>query len=298
MHILVRSKRSGVFIGVLLVACLLIGSCGSKPKPIIVGAKNSPDQMILGEIIAQYIEARLNRPVERRLGAGNTLVTFQSMQSNQISLYPEYTGTIITEILREQPAQEPSLVFERARGEMRRVAQVEVLDPLGFSASPVGVIATSDSRAGKVSNLSDAAEVKDGWKIAVSYDFQQRLDGVPAITEYHFPMTAPLRAVEGADLYRTIEQGQVSLIFGNTTDGQLTTGKWKELPDDKKLFSPQQACILVRQAALDADPMLKGVLSGLSGKFPLEKIRQLNAEVVVNHRQIADVAKGFLATLK
>ncbi|MEQ1884551.1 MAG: glycine betaine ABC transporter substrate-binding protein [Bryobacteraceae bacterium] len=280
------------------MACLLIGACGNKQKPIVVGSKNSTDQMILGEIIAQHIESRTGRTVQRRLGVGNTMVTYQTMQSDQINVYPEFTGTMITEILREQPASDPSLVFERARGEMRRVGQIEVLDPLGVTGEPVGIVAAADPRAAKIANLSDAAGVNPGWKIAVTFDFQQRLDGVPAITQYHLPMTDPVRAVEPADIYRMIEQGQVSMIFGTITDGQLASNKWKALADDKKLFSPQQVCIMARKTTLDADPNLQPVLAELSGKISNEAMRRMNAEVLLNQRPIADVAKEFLARKK
>jgi osmoprotectant transport system substrate-binding protein len=281
-----------------LLSCLLIGACGNSQKPIVVGAKNSTDQMILGEIIAQHLENRLGRKVTRSFNAGNTMITYQALQNGQIGIYPEYTGTIITEILKEQPATDPTLVLERARGELRRIGQTEVLDPLGFTGEPTAIIQAADPRATRVATLSDAAEVKDGWKIGISYEFQQRQDGVPAVSQYHLPMTAPVRAMEASDLFRTIEQGQVSMIFGSVTDGQLVTGKWKALRDDKKLFTPQQACILVRQAVLDAEPRLRNVLAELSGKVSEEKMRRMNAEVAVNNRKVADVAKEFLVGLK
>jgi osmoprotectant transport system substrate-binding protein len=282
----------------LFSACLLIGSCGVSQKPIVVGSKSSLDQTILGEIIAQHLESRLGRKIERRLSIGNTMITYQALQNGQIGVYPEYTGTIITEILKEQPAADPALVLERARGEMRRIGQTVVLDPLGFSAEPVAIIPVSDPRAAKVATLSDAAEVKNGWKIGVSYEFQQRQDGVPAITQYHLPMDAPLRAMEASDLYRMLAEGQVTMIFGALSDSELATGKWKTLADDRKLFTPQQASILVRQTVLDGEPRLRGALAELSGKFSAETMRRLNAAVAVDHHLVADVAKDFLAGRK
>lgn len=293
-----RGLLSRLFLTGVLITCLLIGGCGKSSRPIIVGSKASTDQIILGEIIAQHLENRLGRKIDRKLNLGNTLITYQALQNSQIGLYPEYTGTIITEILKEQPATDPALVLERSRGELRRTSQAEVLDPLGFSEEPVGIIQASDPRAAKVSTLSDAANVKDPWKIGISFEFQQRQDGVPAITQYHLPMAVPVRAMEAADLFRSIEQGQVSMIFGSITDGQLVNGKWKALKDDKKLFTPQQACILVKQSVLDGEPRLRRALQELSGKISDEKMRQMNADVTVKNRKVADVAREFLAGLK
>ena len=298
MKMCTRSGVSTALLSCLLAACLPIGSCGVSRKPIVVGSKSSLDEMILGEIIAQHLESRLGRKVGRRLNVGNTMITYQALQNGQIGIYPEYTGTIITEILKEQPAADPALVLERARGELRRIGQTEVLDPLGFSAEPAAIIAASDPRAAHVATLSGAAGVKAGWKIGVSYEFQQRQDGVPAIAQYHLPMDAPLRAMEASDLYRMLAQGQVTMIFGSLSDGELATGKWKALADDRNLFTSQQALILVRQAVLDGEPKLRGALAELSGKFSAETMRRLNAAVAVDHRLIADVAADFLAGRK
>jgi osmoprotectant transport system substrate-binding protein len=298
MKMCTRAGVSAALLSCLLAACLLMGSCRASQKPIVVGSKTSLDQMILGEIIAQHLESRLGRKITRSLNVGNTMITYQYLQSGQIGIYPEYTGTIITEILKEQPAADPALLLERARGELRRIGQTEVLDPLGYSAEPVAIINGSDRRAAKVATLSDAASVKEGWKIGVSYEFQQRQDGVPAITQYHLPMDAPLRAMDASDLYRTLGQSQVTMIFGSLSDGEMASGKWKALVDDRKLFTPQQACILVRQTVLDGEPRLRGALAEMSGRFSAETMRRLNASVTVDHRPVADVARDFLAGRK
>ncbi len=276
----------------------LSASCGKSAPQIIVGSKTSTEQMILGEIVAQRIEQRLQRKVERRQNVGNTLIAYQSLQSGEISLYPESSGAIVTDILREPPATDAGLVFERARGEMRRIAQSELFDPLGVNDQYVGVIRATDPRAPKVANLSQAAEVADPWKLGVTFDFQQRADGPPALNQYHLPMGAPVRGVETAQIFRSIEAGQVTMILTNGTDGPLATPDWKALPDDRKLFTPQEVCLLVRQTVLDAEPRLRSVLAELSGKISTAKMRQLNAQVDVSHRQVEDVARDFLAGLK
>jgi osmoprotectant transport system substrate-binding protein len=298
MNTCIRSRVSVALLSCLLAACLVIGSCGGSRQPIVVGSKASADQMILGEIIAQHLERRLGRKIDRRLNIGNTIITYQALQNGQIDIYPEYTGTIVTEILKEQAAADPALVLERARGELRRIGQTEMLDPLGFSAEPVAIIAAADPRAANVSTLSEAAAVANGWKIGVSYEFQQRQDGVPALTQYHLPMTDPVRAMEASDLFRNLGEGQVSMIFGFLSDGELATGKWKALTDDRKLFTPQQACILVRQTVLDGAPGLRGALAELSGKISTATMRRLSAEVSIDHHLVADVARTFVAGLK
>ena len=287
-------QRSHIALALLVAAVLSAAGCG-RPQPIVVGSKVSTEQMLLGEIVAQHLENRLGRKIERRLSLGGTLITFQSLQSGEIGLYPEYTGAIETEILKEQPSGEPALVFERARGELRRVAQSELLEPLGIDNRFVAVIRSDDSRAAKISTLSEAAEVTNGWKVGVSYDFQQRADGLPMLAAYRLPMLASVRSLEPGLVFKTAEQGQVTLIAANATDAPLELKEWKVLRDDKNVFPPYQACLLVKQDVLAAEPRLKGALAELSGKFTTEKMRQLNAQVELYHRPVAEVAAMFLS---
>ena len=285
--------RPRVALALLVPVVLVAAGCG-RSRAIVVGSKGSTEQTLLGEIVAQHLENRLGRKIERRLSLGGTLIAFQSLQSGEIGLYPEYTGAIETEILKEQPSNDPSLVFERARGEMRRLAQSELLDPLGIDNRFVAVIRSDDPRAAKVSTLSEAAEVTTGWKVGVSYDFQQRTDGLPLLSVYRLPMLASVRSLEPGLVFKTAEQGQVSLIAANATDAPLDLKEWKVLRDDRNVFPPYQACLLVKQEVLAGEPRLKATLAELSGKFTTEKMRQLNAQVELYHRPVPEVAAMFL----
>ncbi|HTD42570.1 MAG TPA: glycine betaine ABC transporter substrate-binding protein [Bryobacteraceae bacterium] len=287
-------QRSWVALALLVPAVLAAGGC-SRPRPIVVGSKGSTEQTLLGEIVAQHLENRLGQKIQRHLSLGGTLIAFQALQSGEIGLYPEYTGAIETEILKEQPSGDSSLVFERARGEMRRVAQSELLDPLGIDNRFVAVIRSDDPRAAKVSTLSEAVEVTSAWKVGVSYDFQQRTDGLPLLSQYRLPMLASVRSLEPELVFKTAEQGQVTLIAANATDAPLDLKEWKVLRDDRNVFPPYQACLLVKQGVLAAEPRLKPALAELSGKFTTEKMRHLNAQVDLYHRPAAEVAAMFLA---
>jgi osmoprotectant transport system substrate-binding protein len=269
-------------------------SCHRGPGPLGIGAPNSTEQILLAEIVAQHIERRVGRKTLRQFGAGGTLITYASFQNGEISIYPEYTGTIISEILHEQPALDAGVVFERARGELRRIAQADLLDPLGVQPSVVGVIRADDSRAGKLTTLSDAAQVSAGWKIGISFEFQQRPDGIPGLTQYHLPMTSPIRAMERNTMFRALEEGQVSMVFASLTDGALESASWKVLTDDRHVFAPQQACLIVRMSELEREPKLQPALAELSGKFTNEEMRRLNAQVDVSRRKPSDVAAEFL----
>jgi osmoprotectant transport system substrate-binding protein len=156
------------------------------------------------------------------------------------------------------------------------------------------VVRGEDARKYKLRTLSDAAQVKEGWRLGVGYEFEQRLDGSPALAGYGLPLAAPTRTMNLGLLYKALEQGQVTMVAANATDGPLASHDWTVLEDDKRVFGSYQACIVVRQDILTGEPALGPALKELSGKFTNEIMRKLNAAVDVDHRQVGEVASEFL----
>jgi glycine betaine/choline ABC-type transport system substrate-binding protein len=274
---------------------LTAAGCGKSQKTIVVGSMSSTEQVVLGEIVAQHLEHRLGRKVERRLDLGGNTLAYQAFQSGEISLYAEDSGTIVTQILKEQPGADASLIFARAQGEMKRTAQAELLNPLGLDNSFVVVIRADDPRAAKVSTLSDAAAVKDGWILGATAEFQQLGDGMPMLTQYKLTMKAAPRSMDGGQLFKALEDGMVTMIVAHATDGALTQRNWKVLGDDQHVFVAKQASLLVQGSILAAQPDVRPVLDELSGKITTEKMRELDAQVDLGHLQPKDVAAAFLA---
>jgi len=299
-----RNLECAMVAGLLLAGLALTG-CGNSPKTIVVGSMNSTEQLLLGEIVAQHLEHRLGRRVDRRPNLGGTLNANLALQNGEVDLYPEYTGSIVSEILKEQPAADAALIFERAKREMKRLAQVEVLNPLGVNNPFVAVIRADDPRADKVSTLSEAAAINgegngsgnNGWILGASLEFQQLSDGMPALTQYKLPMKAAPHSMEGDLLFNALAQGAVTMIVVRATDGMLTQSKWKALRDDRNLFVFKQACLMVQSNLLVTQPAVRPALEELSGKISTEKIRQLNAQVVLGNMQAKDMAASFLAEL-
>lgn len=282
-------------LGFTLVFALLTPGCGSRQKAIVVGSKNFTEQVVLGEIIAQHIEHRLGRPVIKRLNLGGTLLTYQALLNGEITLYPEYTGTIQAEILKEPAATNPEQVYEYTRQQLALRSQIDLLNPLGIDNYFAIVIRGDDARKLNITTLSDAAQVKDGWKFGMGYEFQQRSDGMPALNQYRVPFSAAPRSMDLGLLYKALQEGQVTMIAANATDGPLAAHDWTILRDDKKAFGAYQACIMVRHDMTEAEPRLTPALNELSGRLTNEIMRKLNAAVDVEHRQPSQVAAEFLS---
>ena len=277
-----------------LTAAALLTGCGARTQ-IVVGSKNFTEQLILGEIMAQHIEARLHQPVERKLDLGGTLLAHQALVSGDIDMYPEYTGTAFTNVLKRSGVTDPAAVLQQVRAAYAGSYHLDWLDPLGFDDSFAMAVRGEDARARHLKTLSDAAADPAGFTLGAGYEFLTRPDAYGALNRaYHIKWNGEPKSMDLGLLYQALEQKQVSMAAGNTTDGLLSKLDVTVLQDDKHVFPPYQACIVVREQALAAHPLLRAILSALSGKISDTQMRAMNYEVDAQHRPPRDVARDFL----
>ncbi len=285
--------RTKIFAG--LTAAVLAACSGN--RALVVGSKNFTEQVILGEILAQHLERRLGRRVDRRLNLGGTLLAHQALASGQIDLYPEYTGTALTAVLKLPPSSDAAAVLARVREEYRRRWRIEWVDPLGFNNTFAMAVRGGLARRENLETLSDAARRSGGWILGMGYEFQQRPDGLAGLTStYQFVWREPPKTMDLGLLYKALEQGQVDMISANATDGLLSVLDLKVLRDDRGYFPPYQAAVLVRSDSLERFPGLRSALAELSGRFRDATMQKLNYEVDGRKRPVSEVAREFLAS--
>ncbi|MEP7152184.1 MAG: glycine betaine ABC transporter substrate-binding protein [Nitrospira sp.] len=282
---------AGVIVG--LWAAGIVGC--TKERPITVGSKNFTEQVVLGEIVAQHLERRLGRPVDRKLNLGGTMLAHQALVQGDIDLYPEYIGTALTAILKLPPASERSVVLALVRAEYQARFGLEWMDPLGFNNTFAMVIRGGEARKSQIATLSDAARHASGWILGVGYEFQQRPDGLAGLLKtYHLPVQGSPKTMDLGLLYKALDQGQVSMVAGNATDGQLSNLDAVVLQDDQRYFPPYDCSFVARAALLKDNPPLRQALAELAGRFTDQTMRRLNYEVDGEHRPVRDVAEQFL----
>jgi glycine betaine/choline ABC-type transport system substrate-binding protein len=271
-----------------LIATLLLAGCG-RSGAIVVGSKNFTEQVILGEIVAQHIESRLGVKVDRKLNLGGTLLAHQALVSGQIDLYPEYTGTALTAVLKLPVARDAAEVASKVNAEYRTQWNIEWLPSLGFNNTFAMVI------TGGFETLSQAAARPQPWKLGVGYEFLTRPDGLPGLLQtYPLKLDGTPRSMDLGLLYQALQQKQVEMVAGNATDGLIAAMKLTVLRDDKGYFPPYEAALAVRRVALDSHPGLRDALAQLSGRISTEAMRNMNYQVDGKHRTVRDVAKEFL----
>ena len=284
-------------IGAVLI-CFLATSC-STPRQVTVGSKNFTEQVILGEIVSQQIERRLHIPVKRQLNLGGTLLAHQALTNGQIDLYPEYTGTAYMSMLHHFGVTDPAVVLEQVRAEYASSLRLKWLDPLGFNDSFAIAVPGATARRMHLATISEAEKTQHPWVLGSGYEFLERPDGFRALEQAYPAMQwsgAP-KTMDLGLLYKALEQKQVEMVAGNTTDAALASGDLTVLRDDRRAFPPYQASIVVRYDSLTRVPGLEKALDELSGKIAEDAMRKMNEEVDVRHRSPADVAAQFLKSL-
>jgi osmoprotectant transport system substrate-binding protein len=279
-----------------LVACLSAGvllfsaaSC-SRQKPIVVGSKNFTEQVLLGEILAQQIERRLAVPVVRKLDLGGTLLAHEALTGGSIDLYPEYTGTALTAVLKRPSLPGAKAVFDAVQEAYHRQWQLEWIAPFGF----INTFAMVVRRDSGQSTLSGAAQAQ-AWRLGMGYEFRQRPDGLDGLLKtYNLRLQGEPVTMDLGLLYAGLQSRKVDMIAANSTDGLLSVLEVTALADDRNYFPPYQCAVIAREGTLARYPGLRAALEQLSGAITENVMRNLNYQVDGKHRRVADVAEEFL----
>ncbi len=280
-------------VSAVLTFALLLGSC-SKRDTIVVGSKNFTEQVILGEIAAQQLERKLHVPVERKLNLGGTLLTQEALVHGQIDLYPEYTGTASSAVLKQHVPSDPAAAYKQVKDAYRERFHLIWLPPLGFNDTFAMVVRSAD--AGRLSARTLSAARSRMWRLGMGYEFLTRPDGLQALDRaYHLNWQGTPKTMDLGLLYRALQQNQVDIAAGNSTDGLLTDRSLSVLQDDKKVFPPYSACFVLREEVARQRPDVKAALEMLSSRISDETMRRMNRRVDVDHQPVVTVAREFLA---
>jgi osmoprotectant transport system substrate-binding protein len=282
------------FLTVLL--CLLLVACSApRREGIVIGSKDFTEQVVLSELLAQHIESTTGIKVDRRFYLRGSYIAHQALLAGRIDLYVEYTGTALTAVLKEPVIKDPRAAFERVRADYASRFDLEVFPSLGFENTFAMIIRGADARRLKVRTLSDAARHAPNWRLGVGYEFLERPDGYPGLAStYGLRFGAPPRVMDLGLLYRALQEKQVDLVAGNSTDGAITALDLYVLEDDRRYFPPYEAVPIVRRATLEKYPALRAAIEKLAGTITDADMRRMNYAVDGQHRDVSDVVREFL----
>jgi len=290
------ARRSNL--GVLFFAALmlLLPSCSpSHHDRIVVGSKNFTESFILGELIAQQIAAHTNLKVERRFYLAGSYICQQAILAGRIDVYPEYTGTALTAILKQNAGSDKQDDYRRVKSEYERRFGLTLGPALGFNDTFAMEIRGEDARRLHIKTLSQATAFTPQWRAGFGYEFMERPDGYRGLAAtYGLRFAEQPRIMDLGLLARALKDRQIDLAAGNTTDGLIPALDLFVLEDDRRYFPPYEAVPVIRMQALEEHPEVAKVLAELAGKISDEEMQHLNYAVDGQHRDATDVVREFL----
>ena len=268
---------------------------------VTIGAKNFTEQVVLGELLAQEIEAVSGQPVARRFYLAGSYLCQQALVSGRIDGYVEYTGTALTAILKQplppMGQRDEATVFRTVSGLYGSRYGVKVGPGLGFEDTFAMVVRGDDAQRLGVKTISDAVRVAPsakGWRLGVGYEFESRPDGLAGLqAAYGLKFAGSPRTMDLGLLYRALGSGQVDMVAGNSTDGPIRALGFVALVDDRHYFPPYEAVPLVRNDSLAQHPGIETAMERLAGKVNADEMQRMNDAVDAQHRDVGEVVREF-----
>lgn len=299
-----NGKRSRIAVMMILLLSLSLSACGAQqegaPEPIsgpadlTIGSKNFTENIILAHMMADLIEDRTGLKVKRTLNLGGSSVTWKALQSNDIQLYPDYTGTIVANYYQQETGDAEE-TLNRTR-ELVGKDGLEFLEPLGFSNSYTLAVSQQTAAKYNLRTYSDLAKVSPDMVLGAEFEFTDRPDTYPGLKELYNMNFKRVKGMDQGIKYRLIGQNDLDVASAYTTDGQIKVNNLFILEDDKGFFPPYDAGAVVRKDILKKHPEIRDALNELAGKIDEGRMQELNALVDEGYREDI-VARDFLKEL-
>jgi osmoprotectant transport system substrate-binding protein len=301
-----KQDRHGARCGVLqgqhwssicfVVVAVLLSSCASsRPDRIVIGSKNFTESLILGELLAQQIETHTHLRVERRFYLAGTYICQQAVLAGRIDIYPEYTGTALTAILKQKVGGDKTEVYQRVKRQYEAHLGLTLGPPFGFNDTFAMEIRGDDARRLNLKTLSQAAAYAPRWHAGFGYEFMERPDGYSGLAAaYGLHFAAPPRIMDLGLLAPALKDRQIDIAAGNATDGLIPALDLFVLEDDRHYFPPYEAVAVIREHTLQQHPEVGEAVAELGGKIDDHEMQQLNYALDGQHRDVKDVAHEFL----
>jgi len=288
------SKCLAAILVIGLMAGMISGCGGDTGNKVTVGSKNFTENIIVGEILAQLIEAKTDIKVERKLNLGGTLVAWEALKKGDLDLYPDYTGTGLMAILKKEVMHDSDQVYDLVQKEYNELYQIKWLEPFGFNNTYTTAVTREMAEQHNLVKTSDLKPYAKDLIFCAEQEFFNRDDGYDGFVKTYGLSFKDTKAIETNLKYEAVGQNKVDVIDAFTTDGELITYDMVILEDDKAFFPPYFCAPVVRMDTLEKHPELEEVLNLLAGQISDTEMQQLNYQVKEQKQDVAEVAAKFL----
>ena len=292
-------KKTAIILGTVLVvvtALLTAPILFGEDDDLVIAGKIGAEPEILMNIYKLLIEDQSDLTARVEPNFGRTTFVFNALRSDEIDIYTEFTGTVLTNFfdIIPEPGSTEEEVFEEARDLLAEDYDMTLLDPMAFNNTYAIAVTPEFAEEHGVETISDLAPVTDQVSAGFTLEFNDRADGYPGIEDMYGFSFDNITTMEPQLRYTAIESGDVNLIDAYSTDAQLAEYNLVVLEDDQDLFPPYQGAPLMMTALLDDHPEIAEILSVLDGRITDDQMRDMNYEVDFEDRPAEDVARDFL----
>jgi osmoprotectant transport system substrate-binding protein len=288
-----RAFAKGIAIA---LAAALFGSAASAQTTLTVGSKNFTEQFIVAELYAASLEAA-GFKVVRKINLGATLVAHEAVRTGAIDLYPEYTGTGVTAVMKVQGATEtdPQKVYAMVKAYYEKEFKLTWLKPSGVNNGYAMVVRPETAQTMNLKTLTDLAKVAGKLKLGAGPEFGDRRDGLKGMKEVYGIEFGEFRQFAALRLrYEALMQKQIDIANGFATDWQIAAEKFAPLKDDKGLFPPYFLAPVARMDTVAGNPKAVEALDRVDALIDNATMQELNRQVEVDKKEPRAVATAFL----
>lgn len=297
-----RSKKQKIIIPMVIIfistgLCVWwIKNIFTQPaqNTVIVATKNFSEQLILGEMITQVLAAKTNLHIIKKFDLGTTAITQAAIVRGDIDMYPEYTGTAYLTVLHEDKSLSPAQMLQHLKLTYQQQFNLTWLSPFGFNNTQALAVRDNFAKQYHLQTMSDLVAIEKQLIIAVPAEYKSRPDGFIGLQKIYGLQIDNVKQMDPGLVYQAILQGDVNLINAFSTDGRIPAYHLMLLKDDKHLYPPYYAAIVIREETLKKYPQIVAALKPLFGLIDDNTMQQLNYQVDIQHVTPDIVARKFL----
>ncbi|MCT4775922.1 MULTISPECIES: ABC transporter permease/substrate-binding protein [Exiguobacterium] len=279
-------------LALIIAAPLAFGR--TQQTDLVIAGKLGPEPEILMNMYKLLIEDQTDLSVSVRPNFGETTFVWGALQSGDVDIYPEFTGTVLASLVKETPnSNDAREVYEQARDALADDGYA-LLEPMQFNNTYAIAIPRDYAEQEDITAISDLRNVQSDIKAGFTLEFTDREDGYPGLQQAYGLDFPSVVSMEQKLRYRAIARGDVNLVDAYATDPDIAENELIVLEDDQQFFPPYQGAPLVKQETLDEHPEIEDALNQLGGQITDEEMSELNRRVAYGNERAYDVAKDFL----
>ncbi|KOS64225.1 osmoprotectant update ABC transporter permease/substrate-binding subunit OpuFB [Lysinibacillus agricola] len=285
---------SSISVVALLMIILPLLNFKEKEEIVIAGKLGSEPEILIN-MYKLLIEDETDLKVQLKPGLGKTSFVFNALKSGSVDIYPEFTGTAISEFLKEEAINNNQKdVYNQAKEGMMEQFGMVMLSPMKYNNTYALAVSKEMAETYHLQSISDIKLIQETIKAGFTLEFNDREDGYLGIQKRYGITLSNLTTMEPKLRYQAIESGNIELLDAYSTDSEIRQYKLKVLEDDQQLFPPYQGAPLLRKETLDKYPEIEKALNKLANQITDDEMREMNYQVNVEGKNIADVAREYL----